>query len=486
MSKDDGAMSRSLRWYDLITINAHYLGSSVLNQTMLPLILPLLVQRFVGSSVQGSYFGRLRLGGLMVGLLSQAVMGLLSDHNRARWGRRRPFILVGTLIVLLLLTSFQRIITLEGLRGFWYFFGAYLAMQAALNSVLGAVQGLIPDLVPPEKRPIYAGVKALFEVPLPLILIAFAIAPLISAGQLATGLLIIAAVLLGTLMLTLLVPETPPSSIPPPINWQPLGRLFLMTGAFTGIIVGLGELISWSGKLLSASEGNWFTILGMGTIGLSAMSAAIVGGVWISIRISVGSSGAKVPPAYTSWVINRLAFLVGAFNLSGFVLYFIQARLGLSAEAAAAPASRVMLVVGSVLLLAVLPSGWLSARWGDRRLVAFSGICASIGTFVLLLAPQLTLIYIGGAVIGLATGIFYTANWSLGVKLVPPAEAGRYLGLANLAGAGAGAIGAYIGGPLADYVTQQVPQLPGAGYLLLFLIYGLLFLFSGIWAAKKL
>jgi MFS family permease len=90
----------------------------------------------------------------------------------------------------------------------------------------------------------------------------------------------------------------------------------------------------------------------------------------------------------------------------------------------------------------------------------------------------LTLIYIGGCFIGMATGVFYTANWALGTGLVPKAEAGRYLGISNLAGAGAGAVGAYIGGPIADYFTVHVPEVPGLGYVLLFTVYGALFLLS--------
>ena len=45
-------------------------------------------------------------------------------------------------------------------------------------------------------------------------------------------------------------------------------------------------------------------------------------------------------------------------------------------------------------------------------------------------------------------------------------------------GAGAGAVGAYIGGPIADFVTAQLPGVPGAGYVLLFGIYGVMFLVS--------
>jgi MFS family permease len=92
----------------------------------------------------------------------------------------------------------------------------------------------------------------------------------------------------------------------------------------------------------------------------------------------------------------------------------------------------------------------------------------------------LPVIYAGGCLIGIGGGLFYTANWALGTDLVPKAEAGRYLGISNLAGAGAGAIGAYIGGPIADTVSRLAPQVPGVGYMLLFAIYGALFLFSSL------
>ncbi|MDY6846520.1 MAG: hypothetical protein SVP52_05235, partial [Chloroflexota bacterium] len=68
----------------------------------------------------------------------------------------------------------------------------------------------------------------------------------------------------------------------------------------------------------------------------------------------------------------------------------------------------------------------------------------------------------------IAIGFFYSASWALGTALVPREEAGRYLGIQNLAGAGAGAIGAYIGGPIGD----------GVGFTVLISIFGFLFLIS--------
>jgi MFS family permease len=168
-------------------------------------------------------------------------------------------------------------------------------------------------------------------------------------------------------------------------------------------------------------------------------------------------------------VVNRLAFLVAANNLAGFMIYFLQQRFsGLEGEKAAGPASTTIMFVGISILLTALPSGWLADRFGKRLLVAISGILAAAGTFVVVLIPNLTAVYTGGCLIGAGVGLFYSANWALGTEIVPRDQAGRYLGLSNLAGAGAGAIGAYIGGPLADHL----------GYVLLFAIYGAMFLLS--------
>jgi MFS family permease len=134
--------------------------------------------------------------------------------------------------------------------------------------------------------------------------------------------------------------------------------------------------------------------------------------------------------------------------------------------------------VGIFILLSTLPSGWLTDRFGHRRLVAISGATAALGTLIIILSTSLPMIYVGGCMIGIAAGTFFTSNWALGTGLVPKKEAGRYLGISNLAGAGAGAVGAYIGGPIADYFTVHVPEVPGLGYVLLFGIYGVMFLFS--------
>jgi len=523
-------MSRLPRWYDLITINIYYLGLSTLANTN-GLVLPLLVQGFVGIEAQGAYLGRLRLWTLMAALLAQAVMGMLSDHSHLPWGRRRPFILTGTLLNLVFIALIGFSAGLSGMFGYTLLFVFVVGQQLSSNIAQGAQQGLIPDLVPEEQRGRFSAVKAVLELPLPLILVSFVVAGMVSGGNLWGALLFVMAVLAVTMLITLFVPEKRPESAPPPLDWGPILRLLAMTAAFTTIILILGAAVGWAGRALANGFSDNLQLLLMGAAGLAAMLAATGLGVWISVRLSLGRKAAAENPGFTWWVVNRLAFLVGAVNLSTFAVYYIQARLGYEQERAAGPASVLLLMVGLFIMSSALSSGWLSdgkyrkafsvlagasvllgvvvalrfpsvilpyalgsvaalglfglvaalrlsERFGHKALIAAAGLTAAIGTLIALLSTTLFTIYLGGGIIGIAAGLFYTANWALGTELAPKEEAGRYLGISNLAGAGAGAVGAYIGGPIADYFTILAPGRPGIGYVVLFSIYGALFLIS--------
>lgn len=459
---------KPLHWYDAITINIYYFALTLRSQTLTPLIVPLLVQQFVGDETKGASYGNMRLVSLMVALLVQSVAGMLSDHNTSRWGKRRPFILVSTVLEIIAFLGVGWIAgSMDGMAGYWALFVVIVFSMIFSNIGHGAAQGLIPDLVPPSQRGRYSGIKAFFELPLPLIVVAFTISKLVTAGNLWAAILAMIAVFVVATVLTMMVRETPLKQTAKPMDWAGILRLVAMTALFTLVIVVIGMGVRWLVPLLLALKGSLSLVL-VGVVGVAGMLLAVALGVIASVRISLGKEAEK-RPSFTWWVINRLAFLVGANNLASFVLYFIQERFpDLQGKAAAQPASLLMMVVGVAILVISIPSGWLTDKFGAKKLLLVSGLLATLGTVIVILSRTMPIMFVGGVLIGLATGAFFSSNWALGTSIVPKEEAGRWLGISNLAGAGAGAVGAYIGGPIGD----------GAGYVLLMGLYGFLFLFS--------
>ena len=462
-------MEKKLYWYDAITTNIYFFALSSRSNVLTPLLLPLFVEQFMGQDVKGASYGNLRLYSLMVALLAQAVVGLLSDRSTSRFGKRRPFILGGSILDVIILLIIGWIgSTMSGQAGYTALFIAVMVSMLSTNMAHAGAQGLIPDIVPQSKRGLYSGFKALFEVPLPLIFVPFVISPMITDKNYMGAILTLIGIIAFCTVLTMFAKETPQKEAPFKADWQSILRLVVMTIIFTLIIVLMGRTASWALPRLLGDK-QLINLIMVGLVGLICMLIAVGLGVMVSVRVGLGKDGQQNQSAFTWWIVNRLAFLVGATNLSSFVLYYIQERFpAFQGQAAAGPTAMLIMMVGLALLVSSLPAGWLTDKFGTRKLLFASGILALAGAILVLLAPAMTMMYVGGAVVGLGIGIFYSANWALGTSLVPKEQAGRYLGLSNLAGAGAGAIGAYIGGPIGD----------SAGFTLLMAIYAALFLFS--------
>lgn len=469
---------KPVRWYEHITINLFWLALNMRNAAVGSLFQPYLVDAFVRPEIKNTALGIMRAAGLVMALLVQPAMGLLSDRSLSRFGRRRPFLFAGVLL---------EMVCFAAIAFSWNYASlliAILLMQFAANVSHGPLQGLIPDLVPEDQRGRAASFKAIFEL-LPLVLVGFTISPLLGAGNLDLAVLLTAAFVLVIMLITVLtVREQPLTERPDTPLWPPMVRVFgmlagLLLGALAGLaggglVGGLAGLAAW----LLAGEATALAVL-VGVGGAVAMIVAVVGGVWSGSLTTLGQD-ARRRPAFVWWVVNRLLFLAAVTSIQAYAPYFLMYAFRVDRDAAARMTGTLIMFVGAFTLLSAFPSGWLSDRIGRTRLVAVSGALAALGTALLLgmiWLPVVGLMYAAGAVIGVATGLFMTANWAMGADLVPPAEAGRFLGVSNLAGAGAGIVGTGIGGPMADYLNGF---LPGLGYFAIFAAYGVLFALSAV------
>lgn len=452
-----------MRWYDHLFININWFSLTLRSQVTAGLLVPLFVQGFVGEAQKGAYFGTIRLWALMIALLAQAAFGLLSDRSRSRWGRRRPFIFAGTVLEILVLLTLGWIATLQGMTGYTILFVAYLLSMVLNNMSQAATQGLLPDLAPEEKRGISSGVKMLLEIPLPLAVVGLVIAPMVGDGKITAAVLVTVAIMAACMGLTMFARERPLRSDPGPLDWRPFAGLVLMTAVFVAVILGLGEAVKWLVRTVDASQ------LAFGVLGIVAMFAAVVIGIFASLAVHLDKS-IRRNRSFVWWIISRLAALVAINNIAVFLLYFIQEKLDLPANEAVELAGLLPLVLGGFVIVFGLIAGWLSDRFDRRLLTAAGALIGAGGVALMVFAPATGLLYVAAAVIGLSYALFNVASWALGADIIPKERAGEFLGLQNLAGAGAGAIGAYIGGAIADH----------SGYALLMGMFAVMFVLSAV------
>jgi MFS family permease len=392
---------KKTRLIDHFTLSVYWFAISYLWNSMGPIILPNLVgPPLVADSIKGSALGLLSSAGLLVAIIVQPIVGFISDRSTFRQGRRRPFILIGTVFDLIFLLAMALA------RTYWLLFLAYFLLQFASNVAHGPYQGLIPDRVPEESRGAASGAKQFAEI-LGIIVTSLITARLMGSGHTLAALVVIMAVLALTMLITVLgVHESPlPKSAP-----HSLRETILST-----------------------------------------------------FRVNPRSY-----PDYFWMLLSRLLIVTGMNLVRNYALYFIaDVVIGPGVPYARRMAQANDMTGGLLAILAVaialtaVPTGMIADRTSKKLLVLVSGVLGAIGAFLMIFARGSTLLSLGsfavtdvlvfGGIVGLSAGIFLSANWALATDLIPQEESARYLGLSNLATAGAGVIAGF-GGPIRDFM----------------------------------
>jgi len=382
-----GVKAKEFRSVDYIKITIFGFALAALWSSLHSIVMPLRLLDFVAESEKNTYLGLLTFAGLMLAMAVQPVAGAISDRSGFRWGRRRPYILIGTIAALLFVPGL-------GLVGSYIaIFFIYCLLQISTNVAQGSYQAFIPDLVPEGRRGLASGMKTLLEI-LGGVALLYPVAFFMDryfAGQ-------------GVFWL-----------------WVALGAL---------AVVLLGAMIA---TLLMVKERP-----GVGS------QLPLLPTLYKSFKINVRENR-----DFVWFLVSRLLVLMAFTTLQTFALYFLRDVVGVANPASATAKFSIVAVAG--MLAVVYPAGRLSDRIGRRPIAITSALLGALGiALIFLFRHNYTIIIFCGGLVGISFGAFMSTNWALATDLVTKGEEARYLGLTNLATAGGAALARLIG-PVIDF-----------------------------------
>jgi MFS family permease len=180
--------------------------------------------------------------------------------------------------------------------------------------------------------------------------------------------------------------------------------------------------------------------------------------------------------AYWWLIAERGLFLLGIYGVQAFAQYYLQDVIRVPDPPQ--QTGNLLAVLTLALVVLVLAGGWLSDKFGARRVLSIASILAATGMLLMLLPRDMAGLMAYGGVLGAGIGLFLTANWALANQLAPSGQAGKFLGLTNLATAGSGAL-ARLEGPALDWLNGLWPG-QWAGYTCMF-VFGALCILASLY-----
>ncbi len=422
LTQDGDSSVRHLGQARLIALSAYWVSIGYLWQALGTLVIPFLIERFVGVAHQGLALSVLEGIGTLLAVIWQPLCGMWSDGFSSRYGRRYPFMFVGTASDLV----FLFFMALAG--AFWWLAVAYLLLQASSNSAQAPYQGLLPDVVPEDERAQasgYYGVANLVGILTGTVVAGIVLgkagvgASLFTCGAvLVIGLVITAAWIREPQHMERREKRSPASDFFIPLRNRPfflltLSRLFILMG-----IVGIQSftLFFFTDAFFphdaSRAISSTYTLVGLV--------------VFVALLVT--------------WPAARLSDITGR-------------RPMIVASGLVSAAGNIGLIFSHSVLM--IPAFLLDPAARILHVPDFAAQAAFMGLFI-----------------GLGFGAFLSVDWVFLMDYVPAEKAALFMAFSNVATAGSGIVARFAGGFLLDFgdAHGKVFALP-AGYPLIFAVF---------------
>lgn len=107
---------------------------------------------------EGTTLFLLNVVGAFIAALVQPTVGSISDYTMSRWGRRKPYIFIGSILDIVFLLGIASSNTVLAIAAFM------VLLQVSANFAQGPFQGYVPDLVPAKQVGLASALVGLFQV----------------------------------------------------------------------------------------------------------------------------------------------------------------------------------------------------------------------------------------------------------------------------------------------------------------------------------
>ncbi len=157
---DDGARpTQTLPTGQLVRLSLYWLGLSCVFIGLTQILGGRILFEGLGDeTMKATTLFILGLMGTIIAVIVQPTVGSISDYTISRWGRRKPYIFIGSTLDLVFLLGIASSNTVLAIAAFM------ALLQFSANFAQGPFQGYIPDLVPEKQVGIASALVGLFQV----------------------------------------------------------------------------------------------------------------------------------------------------------------------------------------------------------------------------------------------------------------------------------------------------------------------------------
>jgi MFS family permease len=418
--------TRDLPWRHLFNLSIYWLGINVIWAGLGNVTYQARFREMFGDAYAPTYTALMFSLPIVIAILVQPTVAMISDYTITRWGRRKPYILIGTLLDIVFLVG------VATANEFLVIFTFVILLQISSNFAQGPFQGYVPDLVPARQVGVASGLMGVMIV----------LGNVIGVG-IAT---------LGLHQLDALIQAAGPGYAQGTAEAVEIARqAFLLPTIGLGLI----ELVTMVPIILFVHEGRAAPDRG--------------GRSWLRVALSAWGTDLLRERSYVWLLVSRLFFLMVPALVTGIGLFYLVQALGQTNRDAAGSLTVIAATMGGITGLTTFPAALLSDRarqfsfgfslggrdirlrfrgLGRKRTIYLAIGLAMIGMTGIVLAPDFGVTITFLVPLGIALGAFLAVDWALMTDIIPKATTARYMSISNAATGIAGPLGLLFGGTL--------------------------------------